>query len=242
MAPKKQPSASKSDKKTDVVMKDADEEDEDYNPDEEQAADQEEDDEQLVLETTNDHHLSTVQLQQVDAAFEELFGYKWGVGFRLLEAKTRQERLLCRILGPTAAASVLRSNATTVKRKTVLRKQQQYKASSSRKSTTQAVKAAKIASKMNESSSPGGARRTAQGGVDKLLNDMAAPDKISTVAKTSSDWDQFKDKTGLGNKLEEQAESKDAYLKRQDFLTRVDHRQFELEKQGRDRERAKRGK
>jgi Bucentaur or craniofacial development len=63
---------------------------------------------------------------------------------------------------------------------------------------------------------------------------------VSTVQKTSNDWEQFKETTGLGDRLEEQAESSTAFLKRQDFLTRVDHRTFEIEKKDRDRERAKR--
>jgi hypothetical protein len=70
---------------------------------------------------------------------------------------------------------------------------------------------------------------------------MFAEKKTTTVAKTSADWEQFKETTGLGEKLEEQAESSTSYLKKQDFLHRVDHRKFELEKQERERERAKRG-
>ena len=63
---------------------------------------------------------------------------------------------------------------------------------------------------------------------------MTGPNKVSTVAKTSQDWDQFKTTTGLGESLEAQAESSTAYLKRQDFLQRVDHRTFEMEKQERE--------
>ncbi|EEC47411.1 predicted protein [Phaeodactylum tricornutum CCAP 1055/1] len=81
------------------------------------------------------------------------------------------------------------------------------------------------------------------GGVDQLLQNLQNPNaKTTTIAKTSADWESFKDQTGLGTKLEEQAESKHAYLKRQDFLHRVDNRTFELEKQERDQERSKRGK
>lgn len=77
--------------------------------------------------------------------------------------------------------------------------------------------------------------------VDNLLQQLTGPNKVSTVAKTHSDWDQFKERTGLGETLEEQADSKTAFLKRQDFLQRVDQRTFEKERQERDRERAKRG-
>lgn len=84
--------------------------------------------------------------------------------------------------------------------------------------------------------------KPAAGGLDQALQQLAGPSKISTVAKTSADWDQFKTDTGLEAELEKKAQGKDAYLVKQDFLTRVDARKFDLEKQERDKERAKRGK
>ena len=44
----------------------------------------------------------------------------------------------------------------------------------------------------------------------------------------------------LQDELEKKAQGKDAFLVKQDFMNRVDHRKFELEKEERDRERAKR--
>jgi Bucentaur or craniofacial development len=79
------------------------------------------------------------------------------------------------------------------------------------------------------------------GGVDVLLQQLNASQKVSTVAKTSADWDQFKQATGLTATLEEQADSSTSYLNKQDFLSRVDHRTFDLEKRDRDAQRAKRG-
>lgn len=81
------------------------------------------------------------------------------------------------------------------------------------------------------------------GGVDSLLQQLSNPNtKLSTVAKTSNDWEHFKSQhVGLGDKLEEHIESKDSYLKRQEFLSRVDNRQFDMEKNVRNKERAKRG-
>jgi hypothetical protein len=70
---------------------------------------------------------------------------------------------------------------------------------------------------------------------------MSGKPAATTIAKTSSDWETFKDESGLGTAIEEKARNKDSYLNRQDFLGRVDHRRFEVEKQERDRERAKRG-
>ena len=82
-------------------------------------------------------------------------------------------------------------------------------------------------------------------GVDNLLTELSKPEKLSTVAKTSADWDLFKSKNAdatLKEQLESQAYGNDAYLVKKDFLNRVDTRRFEKEKAERERERAKRGK
>jgi len=82
-------------------------------------------------------------------------------------------------------------------------------------------------------------------GLDNLLSEMSRPEKLSTISKTSTDWDLFKSKNAdeaLKEQLESRAEGNDAFLVKKDFLDRVDHRRFELEKQERDRERASRGK
>jgi Bucentaur or craniofacial development len=80
------------------------------------------------------------------------------------------------------------------------------------------------------------------GGVDRLLSEISGKASVSTLSKTSTDWESFKATSGLGDAIEEKAQSKDSFLNRQDFLQRVDHRTFEVEKQERDRERAQRGK
>mmetsp|Transcript_8292 Transcript_8292/g.15015 ORF Transcript_8292/g.15015 Transcript_8292/m.15015 type:complete len:282 (-) Transcript_8292:291-1136(-) len=82
-------------------------------------------------------------------------------------------------------------------------------------------------------------------GVDNLLSELSRPEKLSTISKTSADWDLFKAKNtdaSLKEQLENQASGKEAYLVKKDFLSRVDNRQFELEKKERDSARAKRGK
>ena len=78
--------------------------------------------------------------------------------------------------------------------------------------------------------------------MDRLLSEISGKAPVSTLSKTSTDWESFKTTSGLGDAIEEKAQSKDSFLNRQDFLTRVDHRTFEVEKQERDRERAQRGK
>ncbi|KAL3773901.1 hypothetical protein ACHAW5_010312 [Stephanodiscus triporus] len=92
---------------------------------------------------------------------------------------------------------------------------------------------------------PASGRAGRRGGVDDLLAEISRPEKLSAISKTSADWDLFKAKnadSALGEQLESQARGNEAYLVKRDFLTRVDHRRFELERAERDRERAKRGK
>jgi len=76
-------------------------------------------------------------------------------------------------------------------------------------------------------------------GLDNILADLKGPKKISTVEKTSSDWESFKDKSGLEDEFEKNAqEGKNSYLKKKEFLERVDLRRFEQEKEARNRKRA----
>jgi hypothetical protein len=82
-------------------------------------------------------------------------------------------------------------------------------------------------------------------GLDSLLTEISRPEKLSTISKTSADWDLFKSKNAnsqLKEELEQKATGKEAFLVKKDFLSRVDERRFQIEKGVRDRERAKRGK
>lgn len=82
-------------------------------------------------------------------------------------------------------------------------------------------------------------------GVDHLLSELARPEKLSTLSKTTADWDLFKAKNpdaALPEQLESQARGNAAYLVKKDFLGRVDARQFEREKATRAQARARRGK
>ena len=62
------------------------------------------------------------------------------------------------------------------------------------------------------------------GGLDGVLHAIKKPSSVSTMAKSSVDWDAFKEESNLGDELEQA--TKDGYLQRQDFLTRCDVRQF----------------
>lgn len=86
---------------------------------------------------------------------------------------------------------------------------------------------------------PAATTATATIGLDAVLQELAGPSKLSTVAKTSADWDVFKTQQGSAAEvLEERAQGKDAFLVKQDFLSRVDVRRFEQEKAQRDLQRS----
>jgi len=72
--------------------------------------------------------------------------------------------------------------------------------------------------------------------IDSVLAEISGPKAISTVTKSSLDWDQFKETEKLEDDLANA--SKDGYLHRQDFLVRVDHRTFEKERDERLRKSA----
>ncbi|KAL3794415.1 hypothetical protein HJC23_012952 [Cyclotella cryptica] len=81
-------------------------------------------------------------------------------------------------------------------------------------------------------------------GLDSLLTTLSRPEKLSTISKTSADWDLFKSQSAnsqLKEELETKAKGKEAYLVKKDFLSRVDERRFEIEKGERERERGRRG-
>ncbi|GKY96476.1 hypothetical protein MPSEU_000607100 [Mayamaea pseudoterrestris] len=195
-------------------------------------------------------HLSTMQQQDVDRVFEQLFGYKWGTQFDLGVPETRQEILLCRMLGKRAAATVLHTKSKSKRVKRISAASEKPSSPIVRpplEETLLLPRAATGPTALNriepvEIAAIAAAPIVAtSGNVDSVLKALEEGQGTSTIAKTSADWEVFKDQTGLGDKLEEKAEGKDAFLNRQAFLTRVDHRTFELERKDRDKERTKRG-
>jgi hypothetical protein len=233
-----------------ALKQEDEEEDDDYRPEEDEDVDMDDDE---VVTTVHEEicRLSSKQEQQLDASFEQLFGYKWGTVFSIQkEELSPNERLLCNILGPSAAAHIIvssssRSSSTTTTIKAHKRRHTPAKPKNAAAVAVALVKkeqksVEKMVVEENNSTAPG-APASSAGGMDSLLKTLEGPEKTTTVAKTSADWDQFKEKSGLGDKIEEKAESKDAYLNRQGFLNRVDQRKFELERNGRNQERSKRG-
>lgn len=210
----------------DVKMKE-EVDDEDYRP-EEDPQDDEDEDELLLVVAPIEPTLSSIQKQRVDESFERIFGYKWGTEFQLPVQMSARERQFERVLGARIAAAVMRTGPAGRKR--------QLKAFKKPSHIYKPI----VAATVTKPSSKAAPRRSASAkGMDSVLEGLQTK-KVSTVAKTHEDWDQFKDQTGLGEKLEAQTESNAAYLKRQDFLSRVDERRFDLERQERERSQLKR--
>jgi len=216
--------------------------------------------------------LSLAQREAVDRSFESLFGYKFGQPRSIL-TEQQEKLLVHAVGPETASLilnkAIKLSTTEDLARKIQIPSRKIHtsfprptKSSSSDRIPQKAGKSfAKVqvgasktaASKTKTSAPPPSAKTKASStpsateaphvGIDQLLSDLNASNKVSTLSKTSTDWDSFKSKNAqLGTKIEEKAESKDAFLNRQDFLSRVDQRRFEAERQQRDRERAKRGK
>ena len=71
-----------------------------------------------------------------------------------------------------------------------------------------------------------------------IIDGLKGPNTVSTVEKTSFDWENYKNEHGITEDVEKY--TKNGYLTKQDFLNRVDLRQFEMEKKERERQRTKR--
>lgn len=180
-------------------------------------------------------------------------------------AVSKQESLLQQIFGPSVAAHLMATSksvramevnhvklpltvqqtVTEVKRfagqdVTVEKKISVSTATSSDAAATTAT--ADFTSNVAATMKQPPAAPSASSGLDGVLAEIAGPSKLSTVAKTSADWDSFKTKTGVEQELEKQAQSNKAFLVKQDFLKRVDERRFEHERSQREKERAARNK
>ncbi|KAM7002476.1 craniofacial development protein 1 [Tautogolabrus adspersus] len=68
-------------------------------------------------------------------------------------------------------------------------------------------------------------------GMGSLLSRIGGKkQKMSTLEKSKMDWDAFKSEEGITEELAIHNRGREGYVERKNFLERVDHRQFELEK------------
>ncbi|XP_071381180.1 craniofacial development protein 1 [Centroberyx affinis] len=69
------------------------------------------------------------------------------------------------------------------------------------------------------------------GGMSSILGRIGGKkQKMSTLEKSKMDWDAFKSEEGITEELAIHNRGREGYVERKNFLERVDHRQFELEK------------
>jgi hypothetical protein len=246
MSPSKKTSKSLSSSKT-KENKSADSEDsendEDFVPTEE-PMDEDEEDPNAAVDSCAPR-LSAAKRKAVDEAFKRLFGYEWGTSFRAKRRRvsqdnvSRQESILSDIFGTSVAAQML---ATSDSIRKIERKQvvlpsldevtiTETKRFAGRDITVEkTVRVDQKHAARSTEEDPAARARAPKAGLDQVLAEISGPSKISTVAKTSADWDQFKTKTGMEEELEKQATGSKAYLVKKDFLQRVDERRFEKEK------------
>lgn len=228
------------------------ENDDDYVPDEMDVDD--DDDEPATAETSesNTPRLSASKRKAVDQAFEKLFGYPFGTRFAVKRRRgpdtviSHREEILSNIFGPSVAAELLATSSTVRdnerKRIALPTTIEQTVTETMRFAGRNITMTKKVMVDANQSTDvtakPPVATKTT--GLDSVLAEISGPSKLSTVAKTSADWDLYKERTGVDEELEKQAQSNKAYLVKQDFLKRVDERRFEHEKAQRDRQRTNR--
>ncbi|XP_073911748.1 craniofacial development protein 1 isoform X4 [Castor canadensis] len=78
---------------------------------------------------------------------------------------------------------------------------------------------------------PAGPGLKRSSGMSSLLGKIGAKkQKMSTLEKSKLDWESFKEEEGIGEELAIHNRGKEGYIERKAFLDRVDHRQFEIER------------
>ncbi|CAM9482836.1 unnamed protein product [Ectocarpus sp. 6 AP-2014] len=76
-----------------------------------------------------------------------------------------------------------------------------------------------------------------KGGLDNVLAALDGPKSISTVTKSSMDWETYKAAEGMEGDMEQATKDGKGYLNKQDFLQRCDVRKFETELEARQSKR-----
>lgn len=227
------------------------ENDDDYVPEEDMDADDDDEQQGAPTQTDMTPRLSSTKRKAVDDAFEKLFGYPWGTRFVPKRARittnrgaNHREDILSDIFGSTVAAHLLATSSTVLgheKQRVLLPTRVEQTVTEVKRFAGRNVvmtKTVTVDASQNGDGVKPSTNRQKPAGLDSVLVELAGPSKISTVAKTSADWDLYKTKTGVDEELEKQAQSNKAFLVKKDFLDRVDTRRFEQEKAQRDRQRA----
>jgi len=187
--------------------------------------------------------------RKVDAAFRDVDGSDDD----LLDAPKKKTKLLTHVVAPPTALEVLselfgeRAAAKILAR---ARKARRARIKSAPTVTVrEAARSAVTSGQVLETRTFAGetitlARRadapsassvTKKAGIDAVLDELKGPKAVTAVAKSAYDWDTFKQQQGLEDSLRDA--SRKGFLANQDFLNRVDHRQFERERDAREQQR-----
>lgn len=193
--------------------------------------------------------LTPAKRKAVDDSFEQLFGYPFGTLDRPRRALRRGPldktlEILEELFGRRGAAQILSRTTFSrpVKRLPLPGTVAEVMTEEVRHYAGQSIVVQRKVAATTLMAPAAKPKSTKSSGLDILLQELEGPSKLTTVAKTSADWDQFKTKEGLEEDLTKQAQGKNAFLQKKDFLDRVDARRFEVEKEVRDSERTTRGK
>lgn len=244
----------------DRIHAESDEEDEDYVPPTHESDDDEiVTDEKISMNNTVVNTLSAAKQKSVDDAFAELFGSSSSKGTQLSghsgisssikspkskKALKKRKLIFSEIFGGSSIASKLIKTSSNIfesernrKRDIPLPKIEKIEVKETKIFAGQAIEVSKSVLSSKETTINATVATQQTKGIDAVLSQISGPQKITTVDKTSMDWDSFKDKTGIDEELRKKVEGKDAYLVKQEFLQRVDYRKFEQEKAQRERDR-----
>jgi len=74
-------------------------------------------------------------------------------------------------------------------------------------------------------------------GLAGIVGSIGKKQKLGVLDKSKLDWNHFVKEEGISEQLKTHNKGKDGYVEKQMFLERADHRQFELEKAVRDKNR-----
>lgn len=72
-----------------------------------------------------------------------------------------------------------------------------------------------------------------------LLKGLKNPKKPTILEQAAKDWDRRKQTENIEEELKQATKSKDSFLERQQFLQRTDLKQFEKEREIREKTRSK---
>ncbi|XP_047516772.1 nucleolar GTP-binding protein 2 isoform X2 [Pieris napi] len=87
--------------------------------------------------------------------------------------------------------------------------------------------AEKPASVLNDSPAP---KARSAGGLSSIVGQLNKKNKLSTLEKSKLDWNTYKREEGIEEEITSHNKGKSGYLDRQDFLSRADVRQYEIER------------